>query len=86
MELGSGVPEWIKREAMDRLVIGLQTLRKELISNCFDSALPLWSTAEVLSPLSCRKLEQVKVLFIDLQHSNLATAFSFQDSIWPFGL
>ena len=79
--------DWIEKEVVDRLekqAAGLQTLREELISHCVDTTLPLWSAAEVVSPLSCRKLVRVKALFIDLQPSDLATAFYFQDSIWRF--
>lgn len=77
----------IEREAVDRLgkqVFAWHSLREEVISHCFDSSLPLWTAAEVLSPLSSRKFVRVKGLFIDLQPADLATAFYCQGSIWQF--
>lgn len=79
--------DFIEKEAVEKLqkhVISLQTLQEELVSHCLSSSLPLWSASEVLSPLSPRKLVRLKALFLDIQPSDLISAFYFQDSIWRF--
>ena len=79
--------DFIAKEAVEKLekqALSLQALQEELVSHCLSSSLPFWSASEVLSPLSPRKLVRLKALFLDIQPSDLISAFYLQASIWRF--